>query len=244
MMQKNLATLLTIVILLVTTSGSAIAYERCGTTMQIDHFLLAVPDLEEGAKALEAETGITPQFGGAHAGGATANYLFGLGNCMYLELIGANPKGVSENNFSKMLKNLPGPQLIGVAFSTADIAATAVALKSNNFKIGSIQSSGRTTPTGQKLAWKTIGLDLSTGPHFIIFFIDWQLGADKTQNHPAATAPKAAVFKSLHISAPDLTAFEGLATKFNLDFSVSESDHFSATLKIDTPKGTISYKSN
>jgi catechol 2,3-dioxygenase-like lactoylglutathione lyase family enzyme len=59
--------------------------------LALDHLVLGVPDLEQGAAWFEEITGVRPAFGGRHATG-TANYLVGLGGDRYLEIIGILPE--------------------------------------------------------------------------------------------------------------------------------------------------------
>jgi hypothetical protein len=61
-----------------------------GNTL-IDHIVLAVPDLADGAAGFAGLTGVRPTRGGRHADLGTANFLVGLGVGAYLEVIGPDP---------------------------------------------------------------------------------------------------------------------------------------------------------
>ena len=63
----------------------------------IDHFMYAVPNLDDGIKWAEETFGVPPKFGGVHVGLGTQNALLSLGST-YLELIAPDPEQDLQTN--------------------------------------------------------------------------------------------------------------------------------------------------
>ena len=59
--------------------------------MRLDHLVLAVPSLADGVAGFQRRTGVRPVKGGSHTSLGTANYLVGLSDAAYLEIIGPDP---------------------------------------------------------------------------------------------------------------------------------------------------------
>jgi len=54
---------------------------------QLDHIVMAVPDLAAAKAQFEADTGVLPVDGGAHLGLGTCNALVSFGAAQYLEIL-------------------------------------------------------------------------------------------------------------------------------------------------------------
>jgi hypothetical protein len=66
----------------------AIPTSRGGPMSELDHLVLATPLLSETVQAVARLLGMQPAEGGQHVGRGTQNFLLGLGNGGYLEIIG------------------------------------------------------------------------------------------------------------------------------------------------------------
>ena len=57
----------------------------------LDHFVVAIDDLDRGIEAFESLTGVRPVFGGEHPALGTHNALVSLGGEQYLEILAPRP---------------------------------------------------------------------------------------------------------------------------------------------------------
>lgn len=93
--------------------------------MELDHLVLAAPELDAGAAWLERHLGVALVAGGKHERMGTHNRLLGLGDNLYLELIAIDPAAAPPGRprwFA--LDRLPAsdrPRLIHWVASCADI---------------------------------------------------------------------------------------------------------------------------
>ena len=238
MLIRNITSGIITLLLGIAGQNAAAAAPQCGTTPQLDHFLLAVPDLAKGAVNFEKQTGIKPVFGGVHSDGSTANYLVRLDTCLYLEIIGPNPDRKAESALSKMFSSFNSPTLVGFAVSTTDLQAAADSVAQQDLTIGPFEKNGRITPAGDQLAWETIFLPGPFGQQLLSFFTDWQ-----ESKHPTINLIGGLQLENFSLAGPQASkitaAFKTLGVE--LDVKKSADNHLAITLS--TPKGPITYSS-
>ncbi|MES1257027.1 MAG: VOC family protein [Acidobacteriota bacterium] len=125
--------------------------------LRIDHVTIAGEHLEAMRRAFAAETGVMPEYGGAHSNRATEMALVSFPDGSYLELMGiqakADPAAVAAHVWSRFLRNNAGP--CAFAIRTPDVAAEIARLKSAGLPVGRAERSGRTRPDGVQLNWET-----------------------------------------------------------------------------------------
>ena len=235
---RHIASSVITVILGIVGQGAVAASPQCGSSPQIDHFLLAVPDLKNGANSFEKQTGIRPVFGGVHTGGATANYLVRLDDCQYLEIIGPNPGRDTDNSLSKMFVTLSGPTLMGFAMSSTNLQAAASSFTHQGLAIGTFEENGRITPAGEQLAWKTIFLPKLFGPQLLSFFIDW-----RESKHPSIDLIGGIQLISFSLATPDANKIAEAFNALSLDLDIKESADSHLAITLSTPKGPVTYHS-
>src|SRR5215510_10084697 len=97
---------------------------------RLDHFVIAVPDLDKAKAAFETKTGVAPIDGGPHIGIGTRNALASFGGGAYLELIAPDPTQDLEGKFGGWLAKLPRERLLQWAIRTDDVDAVAKRAKS------------------------------------------------------------------------------------------------------------------
>lgn len=168
---------------------------------EIDHVILAAPQLEPAAAELKARTGVETVFGGVHVSGDTANRLASLGHGRYLELLGPAP-GREPFDEGAVLAKLAGLQPFGFAVAVKDAEAEAARLRAAGLKVSPVQPGGRTTPQGAKLSWKTFAVDDPDFCAVLPFFIEWGPG----KPHPSTTSPAGAALARLRVFHPKAVA--------------------------------------
>lgn len=164
----------------------------------LDHLVLGVPDLDEGADRFEKLTGLTPAFGGRYATG-TANYLVALGDGAYLEITGilAEERG---NGLRQpfQLEGLTRPRLTTWCLTSRDISATLSQARAGDVDLGEAVSLSRTNPAGELLSWQmTVRTPMAEGGTQP-FVIDWG-----DTPHPSTRDLPSAELTKLSLSHPD-----------------------------------------
>ena len=95
----------------------------------LDHLVYAVPDLDDGARAFAAATGVTPVEGRRHLGRGTRNVLVGFGDKSYLEIVGPDPDNPADPGVTTPfgVATLKRPRLVTWAVHPADLERAASA---------------------------------------------------------------------------------------------------------------------
>jgi hypothetical protein len=148
--------------------------------VEIDHVIIAVDDLDAGAKLLEDRFGLGSVPGGRHPQWGTANRIVPLGSA-YLELVAVDdPDQAARTTFGRWVgsRGAAKARLIGWAVRTDRIDAVAG-------KLGlAITDGSRTRPDGQLLRWRTAGVDEAAAEPSLPFLIEWGAGTA----HPGAAS--------------------------------------------------------
>jgi hypothetical protein len=154
--------------------GECFAHQAGGTKLpvQIDHIVIGVRDLAS-ASANYARAGFTVTAGGAHVGGLTHNALVSFEDGAYFELIAFtdfdNPASQTHRWWRQIAA---GEGLVDFAVLSPDVAAEAAALAERGVAIDGPSDGGRVRPDGQRVAWRTLHVDLPGAP--LPFIIDDQ----------------------------------------------------------------------
>ncbi len=171
-------------------------------TNQLDHIVIAHPDLDQAMQEFADLTGCTPQYGGPHVGGGTHNALASLGESIYLEFISpdpaqANAAGRTKTpNLGQRLANLSGSKLLAWAIRCNNLDHTAG--RYCGLETAQPFDMSRQQPNGDLLNWRLMNLIHHDLKGFAPFFIDWL-----DCPHPATTNPLAGEFASLNITHPN-----------------------------------------
>lgn len=164
---------------------------------QIDHIVMAGPDLTELVEYAEARLGVRAQPGGAHPGVGTRNALIGLGGRRYLELVAPDldqPDPARPRPFR--VDELSEPTLTGWALRATGLADRVASARERGVSIGDPFRMSRTRPDGTSLSWELTGFDTDLGG-MVPFLIDW--GASP---HPSDGLP-GALLVSVRIRHPE-----------------------------------------
>jgi hypothetical protein len=204
----------------------------------IDHVIIAAPDLDVAGADLKARTGIETAFGGVHKDGRTANRLASLGPSLYLEVLGPAPGAVPRGEGAELSK-LRKPEAAGFALRVIDAEAAARRFRAQGLKVSSMSAGGRTTPDGAVLSWKTFEVDAPGFCGFVPFFIEWGPGV----RHPSTSAPKGGELERLKITHPRAAALNAIFAKVGAPVTAVRSPKPMMTVTLKGPKGSATYVS-
>jgi hypothetical protein len=141
--------------------------------VEIDHVIVATRDLGEGGRELENRHGVRSVEGGRHPGWGTANRIAPLGDA-YLELVAvADPAEARESVFGQWVASAGSDLLhpLGWAVRTSGLDDVA-----GRHGLG-VASGERVTPKGERLAWRTAGVERAVAEPSLPFFIEWDPGS-------------------------------------------------------------------
>lgn len=161
-------------------------------TLEIDHVVVCVPDLDRAAREYEEDLGVVSVPGGRHPGQGTANRLIPLGQS-YIELLAVvDPREARTSALGTWATHraaVPGADAL--CLRTDDIGGVGAQLGLQPMEMS------RVTPDGVVLTWTLAGLkqSISSG---MPFFIEWHIPHDlhpgrADVSHPAGSVTLAGV---------------------------------------------------
>jgi len=170
---------------------------------ELDHLIVASPDLEEGIAHIEALTGARAVAGGPHPGMGSHNALLTFDHTTYFEVIAIDPNQPDPKRPRPFdLDNAVGPRLAGYAIHPApgeSLEQVAEQMRTVGIDPGQVMSMSRVKPDGDELHWR---LTNTPGPRPAVatvpFVIDWGGGSS-----PAASLPSMGSLLSLQVTNPD-----------------------------------------
>jgi hypothetical protein len=200
----------------------------------LDHLVYAVPDLLEGVAELAGRTGVPPVPGGAHPGG-TANYLLGLGEGAYLEIIGPDPDAGGARPRAFGLDRLTAPVLATWAVRTGDLDQAVRRARAAGYDPGPAEPLSRRTPGGTLLEWRLTRREDPAAVRPVPFLIDWGATA-----HPAASGLPELRLVSFTATHPDPGALRrDLAAVEATGLTVTRGDTVALRAVLATPRGEV-----
>jgi hypothetical protein len=205
---------------------------------KIDHLVYATPDLNKSVKEIEQLLGVGAVAGGQHPGAGTRNWLVGLGDEVYLEIIGPDPdqpKPQHPRHFG--IDELTSPRLATWAAKSTDLERTVREAREHGVDLGVIAPGSRMRPDGTLLLWRLTASPALTAGGVLPFFIDW----GRTQ-HPAASLPKGCKLIDLRAEHPEADAVQTMAAGLGLDLKVTKGPAPILIATISTPSTTVELK--
>ena len=196
----------------------------------IDHVIVGIADLEEGIRKFAELTGVTAEHGGQHPGRGTQNALLSLGSPTYLEIIApvaGPPPGMEA------LSGLKELAPVGWAIGTRDLDATKARLEAAGFRVSPPRPGSRVRPDGQRLEWRTAGVDIPG--ELTPFLIEW--GAQTA--HPSTTSPEGCTLESVEIHTPQAESLGKLVAELRLGAVVREAGAEEMKLTLNCPAGPV-----
>src|SRR5438132_12146971 len=178
----------------------------------LDHVLMPVADLDDGARRLYDRFGLQRIPGGRHPKVGTANVIVPLGR-QYLELIAIVDVGEAAGSrlgarVARAVRE--GKPFVAWALRTADLDAVRAKLLAAGWDLPPMVEGSRSRPDGQVLRWRTQDTDKSPDPVAIPCVIEWNIPEGL---HPGqAAAPHrngAAAIKRVVVGARDPETVRG-----------------------------------
>ncbi|WIG60104.1 MAG: hypothetical protein OJF49_002852 [Ktedonobacterales bacterium] len=120
-------------------------------TLTIDHVTIAGPNLDAMLLAFKG-IGLTPEYGGPHAGRPTHMALIGFDDGAYIELISTVAPGEASGWWDAAIRENGGP--CAWAVGTHEIAAEAARIAGLGVPVRGPTAMGRERPDGTRIAWE------------------------------------------------------------------------------------------
>jgi len=200
---------------------------------RIDHLVYAAVDLEAGVRHLEALTGVTAQFGGAHPGRGTQNALLSLGERAYLEILAPDPGQPNAPTSASVGLSESRPfRMVMWAIGEADLEGVVARSVTGGFP-ASVVPGQRRRPDGDLMSWRMgVLTDPQLGGGVTPFFIDWASTVS-----PARTAPVAGSLVGLRVQHPRPQEVRPLYDVLGIDQVIEQGDEPAVIATIETALG-------
>lgn len=203
---------------------------------EIDHFMWAVADLDEGLAWAEQTFGVQPAAGGSHIGLGTRNALLSFGDT-YLEIIAPDPAQELAGTMGNKLAQLRNAGLSTWA-ARGPLQDIATTLTNRGLACRGPVATQRATPSGDMLRWELLFPDTTQFGPVMPFFIDWL-----DCPHPAAVNPEGGTVHQFTISSPEAAELRATFEAIDLRGSI-ESGARHLLLQVETANGLQTLESN
>lgn len=143
-------------------------------SLEVDHLILCVPDLDEAGARLNADHGLASIPGGRHPGHGTANRIVPLG-VSYLELLTVvDPAEAQSSHFGRWAQRSMKASLEahGLVLRTRRLDAVCARLDLNPVAMK------RARPDGTEMVWRLAGMKALVD-HGLPAFIEWRTPEDE-----------------------------------------------------------------
>ncbi|WP_326738369.1 VOC family protein [Streptomyces sp. NBC_01022] len=200
----------------------------------LDHLILAAPDLERTVAWLEDGLGIRLAPGGSHPTAGTRNFLLGLGDSAYLEVLGPDTgQSVPREKLPFGLGRPGHPRLCTWALRVTDVDARVAAARAAGHDPGEPATMSRVDPRGGVVSGRITPPRAFEDGGLLPFLVDWG-----TTPHPARDLPRAelAALHGYH-PAPDPVRHALRAVEADLTLRRGSRPALVATVR--TPDGEL-----
>lgn len=201
----------------------------------LDHLVLAGPDLADTVAWFGELTGVVPVPGGSHVGLGTANYLVGLGDGAYLELIGpdpAQPQPAQPRPFG--IDELTAPRIVTWAMRTDDLAGLIATAREGGYDPGEPTAMSRRAPDGTLLEWRLTQPRFDYGDGLVPFLIDWGSTA-----HPASSGLAVTKLLGLRARHPDPASVRPALAALRADLQLDFGETVAITATVQGADGAV-----
>lgn len=160
----------------------------------VDHVLLPVADLEEGARRIRERVGLEAIPGGRHPNVGTANMIVPLGR-QYLELIAIvdSQEAAASRLGTRITAALDERRMfVDWAVRTRDLGGMRSKLLAAGWDLPPVAEGSRLRPDGQVLHWRTQDVNTDGSRSAVPFVIEWDVPAGLHPGEAAAGHPSGA----------------------------------------------------
>ncbi|MCC7263058.1 MAG: VOC family protein [Candidatus Latescibacteria bacterium] len=202
---------------------------------QLDHLVLATPDLAAGIAAVEEHLGVPCLPGGAHPAWGTRNALVPLGPTSYLEVIGPDPErlpGPLPELFG--IHILDGPRLVTWAAKGAHLSRLVGDARAHGIDLGAVLPGSRVRPDGVTLTWELTDPLQSRAGGVLPFFIDWG-----TSPHPATAGPAGVQLLGFSAEHPEPAVVAAPLGKLGLCLDLAHGPRPALCAVLQTTRGEV-----
>jgi hypothetical protein len=163
---------------------------------QLDHIILAGPDLSNATAYVETRLGVRLTEGGQHPAWGTRNAILPLSPSTYLEVIGPQEGAALPLVFG--IDRLTMPRLVTWAAKAVNLSDLVADARAQGIDLGKPRSGQRLQPDGSTISWQSTDPFAPRASGVIPFFIEWMGDA-----HPAKAAPHVVRLVRLYAEHPD-----------------------------------------
>ena len=204
------------------------------TPPQVDHLVVAAPDLESAVDDLEQRLGVRASAGGSHPGIATRNCLLSLSETAYLEVIGPDPDQ-EPPDFPRpfSIDDLAAPRLVTWAIGERDLEGRIASARTAGYDPGEIMPLSRQSPAGL-IEWRLTRRVEYGGGGLVPFLIDWG-----TTPSPALSAQKGCSLVELRFEHPQPLEVQRMLAALGLEMDVTEGEAPALVAILASPRGEI-----
>ncbi len=205
---------------------------------QIDHIVLAVPNLEQATRDFKDKYNLELVYGGKHESFGTHNALLNLGNGCYLEVLAPDLDNTTYQGKRWMGADLSQkPVVCRWALKSNDLTKDQKALQKINPEYGSIIEGSRQKTDGSTLRWQMIRPLSSPLVDIAPFMVDWK----DSDSHPTDSLPEECQLVSIEFADPKVEQMQGLFNELGLDDLVHSEDEPRISIRLQTNNGTVMF---
>lgn len=205
---------------------------------QLDHLIVAGPDLAEAVDYVESLLGARAVVGGSHPGIGTRNALVRLDPGAYIEIIGPDPEQPDPELPRWFgIDGMTGPRLATWSARTGDLDAAAEQARALGVDLGRISPGGRVRPDGVRLEWHVTDPRADRMNGVLPFLMDWG-----ESPHPSASLDAGCTLVALRGYHPRADEARAVAAALGLPITIERGPEPRLEAEIRTLSGVVTIR--
>jgi hypothetical protein len=208
---------------------------RASGTVEVDHLIVAGPDLDEAVAYVEGTLGVRAERGGSHPGVGTRNALVGLAPEAYIEVIAPDPgQGTPELPRWFGIDGLRAPRLVTWAARTMELEVHRALARRAGLDLGEVTQGGRVRPDGVVLSWSVTDPRADRFGGVMPFLMDWG-----ESEHPSRALETTCTLASLRAWHPRADAVREASDALELGMRIEHGPEVRLEAEIRTSSGVV-----